>query len=362
MRPRRVFAAALALLALGCTSKATIVVAPRLPGEAKITDEEVELRCAGEGAELRCDVHADYALRLPPESSSEALVVTRNAEQLRLRQGDEPAEAIELSAEDEDGPEALEQARESSDFDGDLGLSLGLLLGSRAQLFALDGSKPERLTLDARLVPEPIPRLGLLTVPALARHRGLAELLALEPCRYDRRGCRYRLVYVHAARTNRGPAHRARFTFHEPRGWTHERDEDERATALTLYSGREPVAPGGPLLGLGVGFEGADRVARLRLGWEFFAPAYVGHALALELDGRRRASLALTSELMSPQFVIFPSLGLGAGPLIQLAPRPSAGVRLQASAQLPFVGVLATLDWFPAQAELRPAIYAQLAF
>jgi hypothetical protein len=76
-------------------------------------------------------------------------------------------------------------------------------------------------------------------------------------------------------------------------------------------------------------------VTKLRVGWEVFAPRFVAHSLAVEVDGERRVTMAFAGELVSPMVLFFPSFGLGLGLPVELAPTPIAGVRAQMSVQFP---------------------------
>jgi hypothetical protein len=326
----RALAACVVGIVGGCADLGTTVVGgPVVPPEhAEVLDEQVELRCVGEGADQRCVLDGEYDVRAPTSASAVEIAI-RGAAQVELRDEAGPLQRV--------GPTPSSPASH--------------------RRYRLDaGPDRRRLRLHVEFAPRPVKWIRLAHVPALARHQVFTELLELDACDYDRGGCEFHITYQRAR--PRSP----RFALHVE-GTNAEvapPDEPDLEREIQLHAGQRVFAPGGPFFGLGVGYADPD-VAKLRAGWELFAPSYLAHAVAVELDGRRRTSVALTSELMSPLLMFLPSVGVGAGLPIQLAPELLVGVRGQLSVQLPYLGLVTTLDVFPGAGDqrVRPSLYLQ---
>lgn len=135
----------------------------------------------------------------------------------------------------------------------------------------------------------------------------------------------------------------------------------DRAT-LELRSGA-PL-PGGPLLGVGVGFGHGRPRPVLRAGWELGSHPRLHHSLVVESDLRRAHVVAATDVSTHGFLFIVPSLSVGVGLPIRIAPRARVGLRTQAAIIWPVVGVVGTFDVFPDRrgpGDLQGAVMLQLA-
>ena len=202
--------------------------------------------------------------------------------------------------------------------------------------------------------------LGMPAAPA--RHR-----LFVRGGRTDRRiGLRY---FVAPIRTWSGFPAAMSFTLVHPAGWEAWNDGVDGATTrtaggLTTHEGRLDTAQAtlaidltlsartpihaGALLGIGGHVDDATGV-RLRAGVEAGRGAYLA-SLALEVERDDDATglvvvPAITAA--SPWVIIVPSIGLGAGVPIRIAPTVEIGGRVQADAQLGPLGMLLAIDYFP---------------
>jgi len=115
----------------------------------------------------------------------------------------------------------------------------------------------------------------------------------------------------------------------------------------------EVLAPrhpyGGPFAGVGT-TTGGDAALRARLGWEAAPRPWLIGALMAESDLRRRWLAGATLEATTPSFAFIPSLSLGAGVPVQLAPTTRVGARFLSTVHLPIVGVAFTYDVYPGTA------------
>jgi hypothetical protein len=109
---------------------------------------------------------------------------------------------------------------------------------------------------------------------------------------------------------------------------------------------------GGPFVGLGGTI---DRGFRGRLGYELGLGELVVVSVAIDSDFSDSVAVAALVELATPSFVIPPSLAAGVGfvqrfrlgALPSGSPAASSGLRLEASAVLAVLGVVASFDYFP---------------
>jgi hypothetical protein len=121
------------------------------------------------------------------------------------------------------------------------------------------------------------------------------------------------------------------------------------------------VVRGGPLFGVGYGFEsrcaGCESAPRVRFGWETGVGRFFVFGLSGESAGTHREVAAATLDLAIPVFPNvtrwIPSITLGAGVPVRVARTPQVGVRAQASLLWKLgdvsVGVGIESDWFFAQ-------------
>jgi hypothetical protein len=127
------------------------------------------------------------------------------------------------------------------------------------------------------------------------------------------------------------------------------------------------VFNGGPFAAAGGSF-GAGGGLRLRAGYEVARPAWVLYSLALESNARDRfAGVAVVEAALPNFFFIFPSLGLGAGPIAERhRGATSVGVRAQASAAFILLSAMLAADVFPghsgAEDVVRWSLFGQISF
>lgn len=116
--------------------------------------------------------------------------------------------------------------------------------------------------------------------------------------------------------------------------------------------------PWGLFIGAGGALLDVDHPLRGRVGAELAGPHAFGgalfHSLAFETDFRRTFTLIPAIELthdvpwwMSIAYVI-PSVGIGTGVPLQIGPELRPGLRALANLSWPFIGFVATFDWYPA--------------
>ncbi len=126
----------------------------------------------------------------------------------------------------------------------------------------------------------------------------------------------------------------------------------------------EPAATfnnGGVLLGVG-GALGDRGGLRARLGYEVAAPAWLFYALVLESDLSDGLLVAPTVRAASSQVLVVPSLAVGLGLPIALAPERHVGARVELDLHFLAVGFVTTIDWFPGKGGFtQVALLGQLA-
>ena len=123
---------------------------------------------------------------------------------------------------------------------------------------------------------------------------------------------------------------------------------------------------GGVLLGIG-GTVDQPRGLRARLGYEVAAPGWLFHGITMDTDFSEELVVTPTLEAAtSGLFFVIPSLAVGLGVPIRVAPEATAGVRMQLTLQWPFVGFVTSVDLYPALASddpgfMQTTILAQIA-
>jgi hypothetical protein len=110
----------------------------------------------------------------------------------------------------------------------------------------------------------------------------------------------------------------------------------------------EGLMNGGPYVGFGATMDEPGGVVG-RVGYEVGFGMWGILGLALDTDFGQRFVIAPSLHAASAGWTcIFPSFGMGLGPAVRLGDRTALGGRLQAEIQLPFVGVVGNMDWYPA--------------
>jgi hypothetical protein len=341
MVPRRL-AIPLSTLICACAGKPAMVSAPRLDGSGSIVAEHVALSCVGDKADLRCTVRGRYELTPDPTPSSVRVL----SERANLS-------APELSPRASPGPVSRL---------ADPGLADH---GVRGQVAVQTGeleAGADHLVIEGELRPEPRDSNWLIVPAPLARHPQLSRQLGYHACLFDARGCFFELDYLPARPRDRGPGYRNELSIDAPADWQIEQDVRSTRHVTRLHTGRSKFAPGGPVIGAGGRYVEGRWLPAARVGWELFAPDWLAHSVALEVDGEARVVTAFVSELVTRRLLILPSVGAGVGVPFEVHPRPSAGVRGQVSAQLPYLGVVANVDVFPGPVRtVVTTIYVQLS-
>jgi hypothetical protein len=147
-----------------------------------------------------------------------------------------------------------------------------------------------------------------------------------------------------------------------PEGWTCEREVDMTTCRRSWDSASEPaeldwalhksaslLEPGGPFAGVG-GAVGSQAGFRTRIGYEAAASGWFLGSAAVETDFQHRLQSALAVEAATPDLLVIPSFGLGAGASFQIRPEARVGMRLQGSVMLYPAGVFAAVDIYPSTA------------
>ena len=116
---------------------------------------------------------------------------------------------------------------------------------------------------------------------------------------------------------------------------------------LSHVDGPVPIYHGGPLVGVGAR-AGAPAEFRMRFGYEFAAPDWLIHGLAVDTDFEERVVLTPMIDAASPSVLfILPSVGLGLGVPIRIVPEATVGMRFQGTLQWPIVGFVTSIDVYP---------------
>jgi hypothetical protein len=103
---------------------------------------------------------------------------------------------------------------------------------------------------------------------------------------------------------------------------------------------------GGPVLGIG-GTTNGTKGVRGRLGFEVAAPSWLLYSLTADTDFAHRAIVTPMVEAASPVILIIPSVGLGVGMPVQVAPSVRPGARIQGDMQFYPVGLAVSGDVYP---------------
>lgn len=191
--------------------------------------------------------------------------------------------------------------------------------------------------------------------PPIARHPLMARAFGHRPCRFRSSGCVHRFGVGLVERAHRSDGFEHRLELVAPPGFDMEASPASGEPQLEVRMRSRPrhLSPGGPVLALGKVFGavprrgiGASREAGLvgRVGWEAFAPARVGHALSVDVTTGGAVTLAYLPQVMTSRWLVLPSLGIGIGLPVQLAPRLTSGLRVQASVAFPVIGLVGWVD------------------
>jgi hypothetical protein len=137
---------------------------------------------------------------------------------------------------------------------------------------------------------------------------------------------------------------------------------DAKAVRVEFVVPGSRVWAGGPFAGTGYWFgPRADRGPHLRLGYEFAAPVWLLHAVAMETDAHRVFGVVPSSEAVthgsSMRQLIF---GAGAGVPVRIRPDLRAGARVQATTSFRFFTLRAGLDVYPPLRSLATAVEGSL--
>jgi hypothetical protein len=113
---------------------------------------------------------------------------------------------------------------------------------------------------------------------------------------------------------------------------------------LTFSVRGTTVVHGGPLIGVGGQFEPGE--VRLRAGWEIAGPEWATYAVVGETNAKDRFAFAATVDASLPNvLLLFPALGIGAGPIVGNGPRGAfGGARIQATISWPFLSMVIPID------------------
>lgn len=125
-------------------------------------------------------------------------------------------------------------------------------------------------------------------------------------------------------------------------------DPDKQAQ-LSIWTAQRAggVVHGGPYIGVG-GIIDEPGGWFGRAGYEFGVGLWTVLGVAVDTDFSSRVVVSPTVHMASAAFsCIFPSFGLGVGPALQLGSTTAVGGRGLVEVQVPFVGLVGTLDWYP---------------
>lgn len=360
--------------------------APVAPGAGLvILHEQLSFECDEEAGEPRCRFVAIYRVHNPGAAAvtgqgafygvrSEQVQVTEGGRSIVAPLSD--AQAMQLDAAvvranqpEPSTPEASPRAFHWLERQGDVsrtGFVLSVAPGARTEIRATGVMAPGR---------DRIPR-GYTWSPIAGRHPWLHAGDA------SRRW--YRFEYLLGPLRTWGGRPRIEVRWRWPRAWECTTGLDSapteaagRATlrsvvtlaeepeldAIELYCGLPGalVEHGGPVLGFGtVTGSGAASGARGYLGWELGRDAWVlGASVHGDLKGR--ATVAVTGEVATDHLLIIPSLALGVGVPVQIAPEPRLGVRGQGTLTFYPVGFSTSVDWFPASHDAEVLLLGRLS-
>ena len=113
---------------------------------------------------------------------------------------------------------------------------------------------------------------------------------------------------------------------------------------------------GGPFIAVG---GTRDEGITLRGGYEFGLGNFVLNSVSVESDFDERLTAGAVVEGALPTFMFVPSVGLGAGTVVDIRPRARVGTRLQVSTSL-FATFVGLFDYFPSDRDWRISLMAQV--
>lgn len=120
------------------------------------------------------------------------------------------------------------------------------------------------------------------------------------------------------------------------------------------------VIHGGPKVAVG-GSLGDDSGLRLAAGWEVARPNWILYSIALETNARERHYVVpMVTAATDSIFVIIPSLGVGVGAPVEVAPDLRVGGRVAVDAHFTAVGLVTALDLYPTSGTLQLSLLGQL--
>jgi hypothetical protein len=133
-----------------------------------------------------------------------------------------------------------------------------------------------------------------------------------------------------------------------------------RSSAVTLriqgtgppLAARDRFRFGGPFVAVGADATSPAEV-RVRIGVESSYPRWALYSVAVDADARERIAVAPSFELATLTRPV--SLAVGAGIPVRETSRLAVGGRLQASIQIPWVGLVASADMFPGEVGKKEA-------
>lgn len=194
----------------------------------------------------------------------------------------------------------------------------------------------------------------------VARHRAMARAWGHRSCRFEDDGCLHRFRVPLVAMDQRAEGFTSRVALDDVEGFVAERESKREHVDVALRSAPQSTSPGGPLGMVAWRLGGSSVVGRV--GWEAFAPTFVGHALTLEGETDGELRFAYVPQVITPSVLGFPSLGIGFGWPVRVVPRLSSGLRMQMTLAFPYVGAMAWMDLLgDERAPVRGYVGAQLS-
>jgi hypothetical protein len=326
-------------LLVGCATPRPAVLAPRLGEPQPEVRHGVRIACGGEAPDaLRCELDAGFRFQL------------RNEGKTRLSVYGERVEGLELGGECSAGD--IEPGAEVPLDTSDRGVQAHLGAERREPLGGIEGPAGflQSVSLRAVLRPETTIQPDLVQAAPFVRHAPFSGIFGVDRCELDEGGCSYRIVYLSPI------GGEVALALELPDGWSASRWSHDRALGVDIATGQRAVVPGGLELALGATHLGGELQPVWRGAWEIFAPHWIAHALAVEGDFDGMLQVVPSLQLVAPGvFHVLPSLGLGGGVPLRLAPDATAGVRGLASAVVGLpddlggfgLGVTVVVDYFP---------------
>lgn len=224
---------------------------------------------------------------------------------------------------------------------------------------AIDTEERERFATDDRWVSS-AEDWELTAEAPVARHRALARAWGLRSCRFEDDGCLHRLRVPLVPIRQRGARFSSWVRIEDVEGFVVDRTAAREHVDVGLRSVPRLTSPGGPVGMVGWRLGGESVVGRV--GWEAFAPTFLGHGVTLEGETDGELRFAYVPQVTTPSVLGFPSLGIGLGMPVRLVPRLATGVRVQGTLAFPYVGVIAWLDLIDdVEAPVRGYLGAQVS-